>query len=176
MIESTITFLIALSLAQWVGIGAYFIGLVAFTRKNGNHFKFILIICQAVICLHFFMMGAIPGAISAGLSCARTYTSTRTNSSLVMWVFITLVWLLGLYNLNHSYELLTMLGASIATYGMFKFKGPLLRFTVLLCSVCWLTHNLLLGSIGGTLMETSFIIVNGITIFRLRRSQTHSIV
>lgn len=176
MIESSIAYLITLSFPQWIGIGAYFVGLFAFTRKNSQHFKFTLLLCQSIICLHFFMMGAIPGAISAGLSCARTYTSTRTRSSLIMWIFIILVWIMGLYSLNHHYELFTMLGSSIATWGMFKFNSVLLRFSVMTSSICWLIHNILLGSIGGTLMEISFIIINGITIFRLHRANSLSAV
>lgn len=170
MIESSLTYLFSLSLAQWVGIGAYLVGLYAFTRKNSQQFKSTLLICQSIICLHFIMMGAISGAFSAGISCARTYTSTRTHSIAVMWGFILLIWATGLYNLNHNYELLTMLGASIATWGMFKSNGILLRVCVMLCSMCWLIHNLLLGSIGGTLMEISFVIMNALTIFRIQRA------
>ncbi len=44
------------------------------------------------------------------------------------------------------------------------------------CSTaCWVTHNLWLGSIGGTLIEGSFLIVNGLNIIRFRRMQKRGI-
>lgn len=38
------------------------------------------------------------------------------------------------------------------------------------CSTaCWVTHNIWLGSIGGSLIEGSFLIMNGLAIVRFHR-------
>ncbi|MBH8308739.1 YgjV family protein, partial [Acinetobacter baumannii] len=45
------------------------------------------------------------------------------------------------------------------------------------CSTaCWVTHNLWLGSIGGTPLEGSFLIVNGLNIIRFRLMQKRGFV
>lgn len=44
------------------------------------------------------------------------------------------------------------------------------------CSTaCWVIHNAWLGSIGGTLIEGSFLLMNGLNIIRFRRMQKRGI-
>lgn len=77
---------------------------------------------------------------------------------------------MGLPQLEHSYELLTIFGSSVATWALFKTQGIQMRLLVMLNSLCWVINNVLLGSIGGTLMELTFIIVNSLTIVRMHRA------
>ncbi|PSW22042.1 hypothetical protein C9I98_01910 [Photobacterium sanctipauli] len=156
-----------LDFAQSIGIVAFLIGATAFLHQDGNKFRLHLTFFQIVLCSHFILMGAITAAIGCGISALRSYASTKTQSGYVMGLFIALLWIMGLPNLQYSYELLTIFGASVATYGLFKTDGLTLRFLILFNSFCWLTNNLLLGSIGGTMMEATFIVVNLYTITNL---------
>ncbi|MGF1758811.1 YgjV family protein [Photobacterium sagamiensis] len=157
------------NLAQGIGLIAYFVGASAFFHQDGNKFRLHLTFFQVIICIHFILMGAITAAFGCAISAVRSYTSTRTDSSKVMWGFICLLWIMGVPNLQHSYELLTLFGASVATWGLFKAQGVNMRLLILFNSLCWLINNLLLGSIGGSLMEATFIVVNIITISKLIR-------
>lgn len=158
-----------LNLAQSIGLVAYFVGVTAFFHQDGNKFRLHLTFFQVIICIHFIFMGAMTAAFGCAISAVRSYVSTRTDSSKVMWGFIALLWIMGVSNLQHNYELLTLVGASVATWGLFKAQGVHMRLLILFNSLCWLTNNLLLGSIGGSLMEATFIVVNIITISKLLR-------
>jgi hypothetical protein len=167
MLTSVFDVLIHLNAAQWVGLLAYGVGITAFFHHDGRRFRLHLMAFQVVATCHFVMMGAMVGASGSAISGARSYLSTRTQSSTVMWIFIALLWIMGLLNLKHSFEILTFVGASVATWAMFKTQGLTLRLLILSNSVCWFTHNLLIGSIGATLMEGSFALVNTVMIVRM---------
>lgn len=159
-----------LDFPQAIGIVAFLIGATAFLHQDGHKFRLHLTVFQIVLCSHFILMGAVTAAVGCGISALRSYASTRTQSSLVMWFFIGLLWVMGLLNVEHSYEILTIFGASVATWGLFKTRGIHMRLLILFNSFCWLTNNLLLGSIGGTMMEATFIIVNAVTIYKMYRN------
>ncbi|AJR06160.1 YgjV family protein [Photobacterium gaetbulicola] len=163
--------MLELNFAQSVGLFAFLVGASAFLHQNGNRFRLHLTVFQVVLCSHFILMGAFTAAFGCGISALRSYASTKTKSNKVMWFFITLLWLMGLPSLQHIYELLTIFGASVATWGLFQTEGIKLRILILFNSFCWLANNLLLGSIGGTLMESTFIIVNLYTISRMLTSR-----
>ncbi|MGF1791295.1 YgjV family protein [Photobacterium profundum] len=159
-----------LDFPQTIGIVAFLIGATAFLHQDGHKFRLHLTVFQIVLCSHFILMGAVTAAVGCGISALRSYASTRTQSSLIMWFFIGLLWVMGLPNVEHSYEILTIFGASVATWGLFKARGIHMRLLILFNSFCWLTNNLLLGSIGGTMMEATFIIVNAVTIYKMYRN------
>ena len=154
-------------LAQAVGLVAFAIGTTAFLHSDGRRFRLHLMIFQIVLCSHFILMGALVAAFGCGISAIRSYASTKTQSTAVMIFFIVMLWLMGLPQLEHGYELLTIFGSSVATYALFKQQGIAMRLLVMFNSFCWITNNVLLGSIGGTLMELTFIVINGMTIIRM---------
>jgi hypothetical protein len=51
--------------------------------------------------------------------------------------------------------------------GLFCFSGITLRCMILVCSSLWLIHNVIAVSIGPSIMEVSFIVMNSITIRKL---------
>ncbi|MGR5133221.1 YgjV family protein [Vibrio alfacsensis] len=157
-------------LAQTIGMVAFAIGATAFLHSDGRRFRLHLMLFQIVLCSHFVLMGALVAAFGCGISAVRSYASTKTQSSSVMLFFIALLWGMGLPQLEHSYELLTIFGSSVATWALFKAQGIQMRLLVMLNSLCWVINNVLLGSIGGTLMELTFIIVNSLTIVRMYRA------
>ena len=77
--------------------------------------------------------------------------------------------------LQHAMELLPIIGTVASTWALFRCKGLTVRCVMWCSTACWVTHNLWLGSIGGTLIEGSFLIVNGLNIIRFRRMQKRGI-
>lgn len=51
-----------------------------------------------------------------------------------------------------------------------------MRIGFLLGAACWLTNNILVGSIGGTLLEVSLMAMNSMTIYRLYRQQSEIVI
>ncbi|ANU38229.1 YgjV family protein [Vibrio scophthalmi] len=155
------------NLAQTIGMVAFFIGATAFLHSDGRRFRLHLMLFQIVLCSHFVMMGALVAAFGCGISAIRSYASTKTQSTPVMLFFIAMLWVMGVPQLEHYYEILTIFGSSVATYALFKMQGITMRLLVMFNSFCWFINNFLLGSIGGTLMELTFIMVNSVTILRM---------
>lgn len=162
-------------LAQGVGVIAFLIGITTFINRDERRFRLQLAVYSAIIGVHFFLMGAGSAGMSAGLNALRTVISLRTRSLWVMTVFILLTLILGLGKLQHAMELLPIIGTVASTWALFRCKGLTVRCVMWCSTACWVTHNLWLGSIGGTLIEGSFLIVNGLNIIRFRRMQKRGI-
>ena len=72
-------------------------------------------------------------------------------------------------------QLLTLLGTTLSTFALFRLNGIALRLCMLSSTICWLTHNIWAGSIGGILQESIFFILNSHTIFRLYKAAPQDI-
>ncbi|ELY3983789.1 YgjV family protein [Cronobacter muytjensii] len=162
-------------LAQGVGVIAFLIGITTFFNRDERRFKLQLALYSAVIGGHFFLMGATPAGMSAELNALRTVISLRTRSLWVMTLFIVLTLTLGLVKLNHVIELLPVIGTVASTWALFRCTGLTTRCVMWCSTACWVTHNFWIGSIGGTLIEGSFLIINGLNIIRFWRMKKRGI-
>lgn len=55
----------------------------------------------------------------------------------LMLFFIAMLWVMGMPQLEHYYEILTIFGPSVATYALFKMQGVGMRLLVMFNSFCW---------------------------------------
>lgn len=112
--------------AYWlagVGVIAFLIGITTFINRDERRFRLQLAVYSAIIGVHFFLMGAGPAGMSAGLNALRTVISLRTRSLWVMTVFILLTLILGTGKLQHAMELLPIIGTVASTGRCFAAKG-----------------------------------------------------
>lgn len=158
-------------IAQGVGVLAFVVGITTFVNRDERRFKLQLAAYSAIIGVHFFLMGASPAGMSAELNALRTVISLKTRSLWVMAIFIVLTLGFGFARFNHLMELLPILGTVASTWALFRCKGLTIRCVMWCSTACWVTHNFWLGSIGGTLIEGSFLIMNGLNIIRFWRMQ-----
>ncbi len=162
-------------IAQAVGVLAFAVGITMFFNRSERRFKLQLSLYSAVIGCHFFLMGANAAGTSAVLNALRTVISTRTRSIMVMFIFIALTLVLGVSRINHLIEILPITSTVVSTWALFRTRGLTTR-CIMWCSTCgWVIHNIWLGSIGGSLIEGSFLIMNGVNIIRFRRLQLRGI-
>ncbi|MCL2891813.1 YgjV family protein [Brenneria tiliae] len=161
--------------AQSVGVLAFLVGITLFFNRDERKFKLQLSVYTLVIGCHFFMMGANAAGISAMLNSARTLISIKTHNIAVMFVFIALTLALGLPGIRHMVELLPIVGTIASTWALFRTSGLTTRCVMWCSTACWVTHNIWLGSIGGSLIEGSFLLMNGFNIIRFRRMQKRGI-
>lgn len=162
-------------LAQGVGVFAFLIGITTFLNRDERKFKIQLSLYSAVIGIHFFLMGAFPAGSSAMLNTVRTLITLRTRSLWVMTVFIVLTGGIGLAKFHHPMELLPVASTIVSTWALFRNKGLTMRCIIWCSTLCWVIHNFWLGSIGGTLIEGSFLVMNGLNIIRFWRMQRRGI-
>jgi hypothetical protein len=154
---------------QGVGGLAFCIGVMAFWQKDDMRFRYQMMIFCFVMSIHFILMGAMVAAIGVIINAIRSYVSIKTQSRKVMWFFIGLMWVMTLPNITQFFEFITVLGSSVATWALFTKQGVTLRSFILFNSLCWISHNIWLGSIGGSLVEGAFIVTNLVTIYRLHQ-------
>ncbi len=160
-----------LSLAQLLGFVSLGLGISTFYQKDDRRLKVIMLIFNLNHLLHYVLLGSMVSACTAGLSAARTATSIYTSSKYAAAIFISLGFVAGIYLADHWWDMWPILGTMIGTYAMFMLQGITMRIAFLAGAACWLTNNILVGSIGGTLLEMTVMSMNAFTIFRLLRDK-----
>jgi hypothetical protein len=158
-------------IAQTLGFVSYALGIYAFYQRDDKKLKVIMMIFSFNHLLHYLLLGSIVSALSALLSAVRTATAIYVSSARIAALFIIVGLSSGIYLADNIWQLWSILGMSIGTYSVFLLKGIPMRIGFLIGAMCWLTNNILVGSIGGSLLEATLITVNLITIGRLLREQ-----
>jgi len=161
--------------AQAVGVLAFLIGITSFFNRDDRRFKLQLSGYSLTIGIHFLLMGANAAGSSALLSACRNLVSIRTRNLWVMWVFLGLTLVMGVTRFTYWIELLPVFGTPISTWALFRTRGLTMRCIMWCSTACWVTHNVWLGSIGGSLIEGSFLLLNGFNIIRFRRLQLRGV-
>jgi hypothetical protein len=157
--------------AQTIGFIASIVGASAFLHRDDQKLRYYLTVFTFLMAIHFFMLGLWTAALMALLGSARNYVSSLTNNFWVMLIFLLAAWLVALPNSNEWVHLLPVIGVSLGTWAVFREKGLRMRFLMSMGTVCWFSHNHLVGSIGGVVIEGIFLVVNGRTMFKLYREQ-----
>ncbi|EMH2941789.1 YgjV family protein [Vibrio parahaemolyticus] len=169
MVDTTI-------LAQALGLISFGLGFSVFYQKNDRHLKILMLIFNLNHLLHFLLLGSMVSALSALLSALRTTTAIFVSSKRVAAVFIVISLVSGFWVAEQWRDLWPIIGTVIGTYSVFCLSGIRMRIGFLLGASCWLTNNILVGSIGGTLLEMTVIVMNLLTIYRLHRQQSESMI
>jgi hypothetical protein len=160
----------AFSPAQLVGYLAFVLGVIGFAQRIDWRLKLLVASECVVYTVHFSLLGNNPAAASAAISATRMFVALRTRSPALAVLFLLLNLVLGVV-LAESWTACFAIGAGLAgTAAVFFLKGIGMRVLLLGATLCWLTNNILSGSIGGTLLESIIAVVNAATIVRLRRS------
>ena len=158
-------------IAQGLGFLSFALGIYAFYQKDDKKLKVVMFIFSLNHALHFLLLGSIVSTLSAMLSAIRTGAAIYVSSKRVAAFFIIIGLSSGIYLADSIWALWSVLGMCLGTYSVFVLKGIPMRIGFLLGAMCWLTNNISVGSIGGSLLEATLITVNIITIIRLLREQ-----
>ena len=157
-------------LAQAIGILATVFVILSFNQKIDNRLKTYLIIGNLFFAVHFCMLGAFAGMFVNILNAFRVGFSIKFHKSTNMMLVFMGAYLLTAYLIYEElFDLLPILSALLGTFSMFKLSGIKMRLLGLVGSSAWLTYGIIYQSIGGIITETSVIILNLSTIFRLSR-------
>lgn len=156
------------TIAQLLGFLGYAVGITLCLQKDDSRFRFLLLCMCLIMAMHFALLSSYLSACLCLINGARTYFAGKTKSIWVMGGFIAIIWATGLSQATEPYQLLPVVTSTLATYGLYRASGIKLRLLFLSNNTGWMINNFLLGSIGGTLMEATFILMNLITIYRLK--------
>lgn len=169
-----------LSLAQAVGLLSFVLGLSTFYQKDDRRLKIVMLVFNVNHLIHYLLLGSMMSALSSLFSALRTGTAVYLSSNrctiegaekIAVTVFISVSVAIGLSLANSWWELWPIVGTAIGTYALFMLKGIVMRLAFLAGASCWLINNILIGSIGGTLLELCVITINLVTIARILRDK-----
>jgi hypothetical protein len=111
------------------------------------------------------------GASTAALSAApQLWSHHRLGAHPQPWVMLfplVLVWVLGILGITSAVQY-PHHRHHHRHLGLFRARGLALRLCMLAGGLCWTSHNID-GSIGGSLIETTFLFVNCHTMYRMWR-------
>lgn len=156
-------------LGQVLGIVAFAIGVTVFLQKTDRKLKYRLATYTLFMAGHFFLLGAVPAGVSALLNSTRTIVSIHFRRVIIMYIFMALTLLLAVPHMSHWMEVLPIVGTFMSTFAFFKLSTLNMRYAMWMSTLCWTIYNVWVGSIGGSAIEATFLVMNGITTYRLRK-------
>jgi hypothetical protein len=159
--------------AQWPGYLAFGFGLACFAQTDDRRFKVFMALECAAYALHFALLGQATAVASMLLSLGRSLAALHAP---VAWRpaaglgFIAANLVAGAWLYAGPLSLLPIAASVIGTTALFFLQGVAMRVLMLLGTALWLVNNLLVGSVGGSLLEACLLLANGLTIVRLLRA------
>lgn len=158
-------------IAQGFGFLSFFLALLCFMQKDDRRLKLMMIVMNLNHALHFYLLNAVTSSLCCLFSAGRTAVSMKTKATWVACIFIILTALIGYLTAQQWTDYIAVLGACLGSYALFCLSGITMRW-VLFCGSClWLINNIIVGSIGGVLLEVTVIVINLTTIYRLHKQR-----
>lgn len=148
------------SLAQLLGYAAFVLGVLCFAQTDDRRFKLFMAAECAAYIGHFALLGQPTAMASTTVSLLRSLASIKARTPAVGLFFIALSAGLGVWLMKGWLSLLPIIASCIGTFSLFFLHGLRMRALMLVGTVLWLVNNLLVGSIGGTLLEGVLMVTN----------------
>jgi hypothetical protein len=157
--------------AQWLGYLAFAFGVGCFLQRDDHRFKFFMALECLSYVLHFALLG-VPTAVASSLvSLARSLVAMRTQSPWAAAGFVALLLVLGVWLYSGWVSMLPLAASCIGTLALFLLRGIAMRVVMLGGTLLWIVNNVLVGSVGGTMLEVVVATTNAFTIWRMWRAQ-----
>jgi Bacterial inner membrane protein len=158
--------------AQLAGYAAFAFGILCFAQTDDRRFKIYMALECAAYVLHFALLGQHTAVASTTVSLLRSVASLKARRPAVGLFFVALSLALGAWLYKGWVSLLPIAASCIGTTALFFFQGLRMRLLMLVGTLLWLVNNLLVGSVGGSLLEACLVVSNLRTIWRLWQAPT----
>lgn len=153
--------------AQCIGYVAFVFGVTAFLQKDDRRLKLLIASECLAYTLHFRMLGNLPASLSAFVSSGRCLLALKTRSIVLAVLIIALNLALGVAYVTTNAGWLPVISSCLGTVAVFALEGLAMRLVLMVCTLLWLANNIITGSVGGTLLETTIALANLATMIRL---------
>lgn len=153
--------------AQCIGYVAFVLGVTAFLQKDDRRLKLLIASECLAYTVHFRMLGNLPASLSAFVSSGRCLLALKTRSIVLAVLIIALNLALGVAYVTTNAGWLPVISSCLGTVAVFALEGLAMRLVLMVCTLLWLANNIITGSVGGTLLETTIALANLATMIRL---------
>ena len=157
---------------QALGIIGAALDIYATLHKSDKHLIRIHSVACIIFALHFFLLGAISGAVTELLNGTRTGLASFTKSKILAYAFLTIYTALLLIIPQTPIETLPFIAALLITTGLFFFQSIKMRLFYIAGFSLWVIYSIAVQSLGGIIVFTMLITTSTITITRLYKDQT----
>jgi len=164
-----------LSAAQISGYFAFALGIFAFLQKDDRRLRAFIGLQAFSYAVHFLLLGSVAAAVASLVTTVRAVLSLYTRSPVVAVAILVVNVGLAFVTVRSAVGWLPVAASSAGTLAFFFFAGIPMRLVLLGSTGFWLANNLILGSIGGTLLELFIAVANGTTCVRLWRGARASV-
>lgn len=132
--------------------------------------KRLVLVCLAFSALllggHFYLVEAYTGAVLGFVAAARFITAIFTSARWLYFVFLSLVLINGVLSYVGLTTVLATIGSLLSTTAAFSGTDRRFRQGMMLASLFWIVHNILVGSPGAVILETFFLGSNLVGYYR----------
>lgn len=156
--------------AQSVGYIAFILGVAAFLQKSDRRLKALNASQGLVYAAHFVLLGNIPASASSLISGLRSFLALKYRSPWLAGLIMAINVAVGVAVVRSGIGWIPVIASCAATLAVFMMQGIPMRVVLLACTFMWLANNILSGSIGGTMLESTIAVINVTTIVRMLRT------
>lgn len=136
-------------------------------QKEDTNLKRLASLSSLIFSAHYFLLGAIPGALSEILNGTRTIISAYTQTRIAAFFFLGINVAL-LFAIPYDFiQTLPFISSLSITIGLFFYQGIRMRFFYLLGWALWLIYSTSVFSLGGMIVFTVLLVTTLTTIIRL---------
>jgi hypothetical protein len=158
------------SLPQIVGYLAFLLGVTSFLQRDDRRLRGMIGAQAFTYGVHFFLLGSTVAGIASLITSTRAFISLFTRARAVGVAILAVNLGFGLLTARSAAGWLPVVATSAGTIAFFWFTGLGMRSILLLSTACWLTNDILVGSIGGTMLELFIGAANATTCYRIWRA------
>lgn len=160
--------------AQSLGFVSFILAVLCFIQKDDRRLKLMMILMNLNHALHFYLLNAVTSSLCCLFAAGRTAISIKIKEKWVAGLFIILTSFIGYLTATQWTDYIAVLGSCLGTYALFCLNGIKMRWVIFVGSCLWLINNIIIGSMGGILLETTVIVINLTTIYKLHKHEISS--
>jgi hypothetical protein len=138
----------------------------SFQIKRREYTLLLFAISSLFIAAHYFLLGAFVGGFVTLVNVSRHLTAIVSRRKLFMYIFMSLVLGLGVYSFKYYFDVLPIAGSLLSTYAGFRATPKALRMFMMVATSLFIIYNIYVGSPGGVILESMFLVSNVISYFR----------
>ena len=153
-----------------IGI-AFIFDLSSFQFKNRKHILICFTIAASLISAHFFLLGEYTAGSVVALSAVRFIVSIFTTDKRMLWLFLVLILLAGAVTFDGFEDSLSISAMLLSTLSAFSIEDKKLRLFMMSASTLMITHNILVFTPAGILLESFFLASNLFAYYRFYLKQ-----
>lgn len=149
-----------------VGLAALF-DIASFQFKNRKTLLSLLCISALLIASHFVLLKEWTAACLLVVGAVRYFTGIFTENPKVRWFFYFVTLLGTALTFNGITSMLSCMGSLFRTSASFSRNDKFMRLVMVLGTVIWVIHDVLVGSPVAVLLDILFIVSSYIGYYRI---------